>query len=985
MLSLSRILIVTIALCSLSNAYGQGSILIVQDYLVKEQSNLGLSANDVQNWKISNEYLSQQTGFTHIYVTQSFNGIEVTEGTATFVENKGTLILTGNRMISDIAGKISMTDPSITEEQAIHFAANHLNLSAPVTIIEVDKRDEHTRTYEVSSLSQENIPVQLVYGLTDNNELRLSWELNIYEHSSDHWWNVKIDAQTGALISQIDWVVSCSYGGHTHTKGESCVALSEQPVFEQASMFPAPPPSTDQYNVFAIPLESPNHGSESLVIGPSDATASPYGWHDDDGIPGNEYTTTRGNNVRATEDINDNNGTGYFPDGGPLLDFNFPININQPADQYLDPAITNLFYMNNIMHDIWYHYGFDEASGNFQENNYGAGGAGSDYVRAEAQDGGGTNNANFATPDDGSNPRMQMYLWSPAGAAPDLLTVNSPASIAGGYSSVESLFGPPVPSVPITGDLVLYEDNTGDSYDACEVPTIPGSLAGQIVLIRRGTCPFVDKVQRAQDAGAVAVVVANNVNGAPFAMTGTSATISIPSIMVSEEVGNIFTDTILAGTTINVTIVNGGPFELDGDFDNGIIAHEYGHGISNRLSGGPSNSGCLSNDEQMGEGWSDWFGLMLTIEPGDLSTDGRGIGTFASGEAVTGGGIRPAPYSTNPSINSYTYSATNNASISQPHGIGFVWCSMLWDLNWALIDEYGYDNDLYTGVGGNNIAMNLVMNGLKLQPCGPGFVDGRDAILQADQLLYNGVHECLIWRIFANRGLGYSADQGSSDDRFDQVQAFDVPPELEALTTISVCGDYLWAVDGQTYSISGIYMAPMAEIGCTDSAVLDLTIITGLNTAIIQNSTVLTASQPGLTYQWVDCDNNYAPVVGSTNQSFDPFVSGNYAVVISGSGCVDTSVCTIVLVTTSIVDNDFGNSLEVYPNPTDGIVTINLGEVQENLDVIVLDISGRIISNHSVGAVSEFELEIKGETGMYFIELHSKSGKHAQIKVQKTK
>ncbi len=45
----------------------------------------------------------------------------------------------------------------------------------------------------------------------------------------------------------------------------------------------------------------------------------------------------------------------------------------------------------------------------------------------------------------------------------------------------------------------------------------------------------------------------------------------------------------------------------DGDLDNGIIVHEYGHGVSNRLAGGPANTSCLNNQEQMGEGWSDYF------------------------------------------------------------------------------------------------------------------------------------------------------------------------------------------------------------------------------------------------------------------------------------------------------------------------------------------------------------------------------------------
>jgi len=69
----------------------------------------------------------------------------------------------------------------------------------------------------------------------------------------------------------------------------------------------------------------------------------------------------------------------------------------------------------------------------------------------------------------------------------------------------------------------------------------------------------------------------------------------------------------------------------------------------------------------------------------------------------------------------------------------------------------------------------LVMEGMKLQPCEPGMVDGRDAILLADQLLYAGANECLIWSVFAKRGLGFNADQGDTDDRFDQVENFSVP------------------------------------------------------------------------------------------------------------------------------------------------------------------------------------------------------------------
>jgi hypothetical protein len=100
---------------------------------------------------------------------------------------------------------------------------------------------------------------------------------------------------------------------------------------------------------------------------------------------------------------------------------------------------------------------------------------------------------------------------------------------------------------------------------------------------------------------------------------------------------------------------------------------------------------------------------------------------------------------------------------------------MLWEMTWLLIDAHGFDPDYYYGTGGNNIAMALVTQALKLQPCSPGFVDGRNAILAADDVLYGGVHKCLIWKAFAKRGLGYGANQGSSGSRSDGTQAFDMP------------------------------------------------------------------------------------------------------------------------------------------------------------------------------------------------------------------
>ncbi|MFT4782223.1 MAG: extracellular elastinolytic metalloproteinase, partial [Pseudohongiellaceae bacterium] len=295
-----------------------------------------------------------------------------------------------------------------------------------------------------------------------------------------------------------------------------------------------------------------------------------------------------------------------------------------------------------------------------------------------------------------------------------------------------------------------------------------------------GSCEFGVKVLAAENAGAIGAIVVNNEPGAAIVM-GPGAvgdSVSIPSIMLTQDIGEALITALINGENITASLLGPDLTDfIDGDFDNGIIAHEYGHGISNRLAGGPSAAGCLQNNEQMGEGWSDWFGLMVTLKATDLPDDARGIGTFVISQSVTGGGIRPARYSTDFSENGFTYDASN--TLAQPHGIGFVWATVLWDLTWAYIDKYGFEADMYSGNGGNNKIMKLVIDGLKLQPCGPGFVDGRNAILAADMATTGGVDQCLIWDVFAARGLGFDADQGDSNSRTDQIEDFTLPPSSD--------------------------------------------------------------------------------------------------------------------------------------------------------------------------------------------------------------
>ena len=374
-----------------------------------------------------------------------------------------------------------------------------------------------------------------------------------------------------------------------------------------------------------------------------------------------------------------------------------------------------------------------------------------------------------------------MYLWSPAPV--DLLMLNN-GPLAGGYLAEEAGFGAALTTTAITEDIVLLEDDlsgTADPNDACDAITNGASLNGKIAILRRGECEFGFKVLAAENEGAIAVIVVNNVPGGTMVMGAgaVGGSVTIPSVMVSQIDGELIIAELLSGNTVNgsLALPVGTQPDLDGDLDNGVVAHEYGHGISNRLTGGPNNTGCLGNAEQMGEGWSDWFGIMLTQKIGDQPEDVRGVGTYVKGQPITGNGIRPAPYTTNMAVNGFTYGDV--ASANGVHAIGFIWATMIWDLNWALIDQYGFDEDFYNGTGGNNIAMQLVIDGLKLQGCSPGFIDGRDAIIEADEIANDGANRCLIWNVFANRGLGFSANQGSPSSSTDGTEAFDNPTGCE--------------------------------------------------------------------------------------------------------------------------------------------------------------------------------------------------------------
>jgi len=415
--------------------------------------------------------------------------------------------------------------------------------------------------------------------VANENRLEPVWDIQLDMGLS--WWNARVSMRDGKVMELFDWVND-----------------------------------VNTYEVYPIGVNDPDDGSRVEVFIP-ERSPSPLGWHNQGN--GTVYAVTIGNNVYTQS--NPSGGSSYLdnprPYGSFSQDYIFPVDFSTQPVAYVNASTANLFVWNNYIHDIFYEYGFDEISGNFQENNWNRGGLQNDAVIANCQDGSGTNNANFFTPPDGQKPRMRMYIW----------------------------------------------------------------------------------------------------------------TLSTPS--------------------------------RDGDLEDGIIIHEYAHGISNRLTGGPNNVGCLSGGEAggMGEGWGDFFATFIRQRDYYNRDTPFPMGAYSANNPK---GIRKYLYTTDFDVNPETYAFINNSTYSGVHAKGEVWCTILWQVYWNFVEEYGFSADLYRGQGGNNRLLLDIVDGMKLQPCNPNFVDARNAILLADELNFGGQDSCLLWKGFAARGLGEFAVGGKS-------------------------------------------------------------------------------------------------------------------------------------------------------------------------------------------------------------------------------
>lgn len=789
----------------ISRAQNQPSAAFVKNLVNKNASAFGVAQNDLANWRVADAHYDKRADAIYVRLQQTYMGVDI-EGATNTLSFRDEKFITGNlKKLTGLSALNKNATPSFDARTALFNAAQSVSLQikAPAMILKTIA-EEHTYKFDKLGISYNQIPVKLVWYRSQDKptELQLAWQVMISSDVNNALWDITVDAMNGKILNKTNLTVYEKANNNIKKPHQLIVYEDkDQPGFSTQSVRDLKSVSSAQYNVIAYPNESPLVANASVETDPwtrnHDQNANTLKWNSDNT---KDYKYLRGNNVLVQQDLDSNNNTtGYTPSSTtdlPDLTFNFPFDPNANPLESPEFGMTNLFYWDNLMHDLSYQYGFDEAAKNFQASNLGRGGQENDFVYADAQDGGGKgthiNNANFATPGDGANPRQQMYLWSPS--LLKRFIVNSPQNFAGGKLSTESNVSNNnklAAKGPITSDIVIFKDALHpDSSNACGSPSNASELAGKIAYVDRGSCSFVVKFHNAQSAGAKAIIVGNVAANDPRYSDGStgnvlvtmSATpldnsITIPGIFIQYDTAQKIKN--YGSGVVNATLQST-PM-IDGEIDNTIPTHEYTHGISNRLIG----VSCLGNQEQMGEGWSDWYAIMATENWANATIGGdhiRAIGNYAFGLDTNYTGIRVYPYSTNFLYDPWTYDSLKTLPGSllnppDPHTIGEMWTTMLWDMTWELVKDYGISDDIFnaSNTGGNVIALNLVTQGFKSTKCNPGFVDGRDGILKADTILYGGKYSKEIWTAFAKRGLGYSASQGSASNTKDGTPAYDLP------------------------------------------------------------------------------------------------------------------------------------------------------------------------------------------------------------------
>lgn len=486
-----KILFFVCILLSTGVTIAQDDLTRLKTYLDKNKTQLNLSPLDYAEVAVTHSYQEKGSPIYRIYAQQKHAGIDVVGGSFSMHANTRTKAEFGTNNLVAISnfqkdGAFPLRTPEYAATKALQA------IGAPANTLQVKQTmggAEMKTIFKRSDVSLWDVPARLVY-LADekNNKLKLAWEVQVYEYNKQHYWVIYIDDQSGKVLKKVDLVLHCKFdgaatdaGNHKDHQHDLAFNKADQLAKPLTPFFREITATANEYRVYDLPYESPVDAgaTHSLVQGKENDVASTDGWHRVGGLI--SYNYTRGNNAYAFWDpspgplggvpnpataAQSNGGPGGTPNLVEPYKFDYPINLAQQPEMYRNAAIVNLFYWNNLIHDVYYQFGFNEDAGNFQASHTFSNGlhgssatalnGQNDEVWAQAQDGGGTNNANFLTLPDGVNGQMQMYLW----------TASSPDSLVQIRSSSTGV-PPPGKKVLFNPGIIQYTNCTKPAYRFC--------------------------------------------------------------------------------------------------------------------------------------------------------------------------------------------------------------------------------------------------------------------------------------------------------------------------------------------------------------------------------------------------------------------------------------------------------------------------------------------------------------------------------------
>lgn len=666
---------------------------ILRNFVTQNASLFGLTRQEAAQLKTRGQYANPAKNLSWVMLAQEINGIPVFQGEmiAAFKPN-GEMVRTVSNLASglEIEGKppsINLKSKSaraqaastkISAAEAVAKGAESIGVALdPASLILKESSPDGTVfLFEPGPFAGE-IKAELVYFPLKAGVVSLAWSMVLWQDTPAYYTLVDTDGGDVLWRKNItnDQTQTATYSAYND---DSPGPLSPTTALPGSGIQGAGISRT----LFTLISELPAFDN--------------LGWITDGG------NTTTGNNVDAGLDLVTPNGidVGGRPVGSPFRVFDFPYNppplgADLPTGaNYRFGEVTNMFFWTNRYHDLVYQLGFTELARNFQTNNFGRGGLGNDHVLAEAQDFSGTNNANFATPADGTSGRMQMFIFT--GPTPDRTS----------------------------------------------------------------------------------------------------------------------------------------------GLDQEIVIHELTHGLSNRLHNNGSGLGATMSGG-MGEGWSDFYALSLLSQPSDDPNGIYAVGGYSTLNIVAGFtdnyyyGIRRFPHAVMSTIgangkphNPLTFADIDPTQINltdgafprgpigsatafQVHNIGEVWCSALWEVRARIIGRLGH-------AAGNQRMLQIVTDGMKLDPINPTLLQGRNSILAADCAGFSGEDELDIWAGFAKRGMGFSASAVSSSSS-SVVEAFDMPNLTVGSVGVSndSCDNAGFADPGETVTLSVPLTNPFS---CTPAA-----------------------------------------------------------------------------------------------------------------------------------------------------------------------